>query len=132
MKKKKANISVLKALWTVLLEMLYSFKYNVVKELDKIAVIIEIAIPVVLSQIYADITKLIIVSIVMTVIVHYITKVGKKLNNETYGDLPLPRYRMTKIDSEGFVSLIDQDDMQELILYMNEVEQYLTKKGKLK
>lgn len=132
MKKKKANISVLKALWTVLLEMLYSFKYNVVKELDKIAVIIEIAIPVVLSQLYADITKLIIVSIVMTVIVHYITKVGKKLNNETYGDLPLPRYRMTKIDSDGFVSMIDQDDLQELILYMNEVEQYLTKKGKLK
>lgn len=132
MKKKKANISVLKALWTVLLEMLYSFRYNVVKELDKIAVIIEIAIPVVLSQIYADITKLIIVSIVMTVIVHYITKVGQKLNNETYGDLPLPRYRMTKIDSDGFVSLIDQDDIQELILYMNEVEQYLTKKGKLK
>jgi hypothetical protein len=132
MKKKKANISVLKALWTVLLEMLYSFKYNVVKELDKIAVIIEIAIPVVLSQIYADITKLIIVSIVMTVIVHYITKVGQKLNNETYGDLPLPRYRMTKIDSDGFVSLIDQDDLQELVLYMHEVEQYLTKKGKLK
>ena len=132
MKKKNVNMSILRALWIVLCEMLYSFKYNVVKELDKIAVIIEIAIPVVLSQIYADITKLIIVSIVMTVIVHYITKVGKKLNNETYGDLPLPRYRMTKIDSEGFVSLIDQDDLQELILYMNEVEQYLTKKGKLK
>lgn len=132
MKKKNVNISILRALWIVLCEMLYSFKYNVVKELDKIAVIIEIAIPVVLSQIYADITKLIIVSIVMTVIVHYITKVGQKLNNETYGDLPLPRYRMTKIDSDGFVSLIDQDDMQELILYMNEVEQYLTKKGKLK
>lgn len=132
MKKKNVNMSILRALWIVLCEMLYSFKYNVVKELNKIAVIIEIAIPVVLSQIYADITKLIIVSIVMTVIVHYITKVGKKLNNETYGDLPLPRYRMTKIDSEGFVSLIDQDDMQELILYMNEVEQYLTKKGKLK
>lgn len=132
MKKKNVNISILRALWIVLCEMLYSFKYNVVKELDKIAVIIEIAIPVVLSQIYADITKLIIVSIVMTVIVHYITKVGQKLNNETYGDLPLPRYRMTKIDSDGFVSLIDQDDMQELILYMNEVEQYLTKKGKMK
>lgn len=132
MKKKKANISVIKALWTVLLEMLYSFKYNVVKELDKIAVIIEIAIPVVLSQLYADVTELIIVSIVMTVIVHYITKVGQKLNNETYGDLPLPRYRMTKIDSDGFVSLIDQDDLQELVLYMHEVEQYLTKKGKLK
>lgn len=132
MKKKNVNMSILRALWIVLCEMLYSFKYNVVKELDKIAVIIEIVIPVVLSQIYADITKLIIVSIVMTVIVHYITKVGKKLNNETYGDLPLPRYRMTKIDSDGFVSLIDQDDMQELILYMNEVEQYLTKKGKLK
>ena len=132
MKKKNVNMSILRALWIVLCEMLYSFRYNVVKELDKIAVIIEIAIPVVLSQIYADITKLIIVSIVMTVIVHYITKVGQKLNNETYGDLPLPRYRMTKIDSDGFVSLIDQDDMQELILYMNEVEQYLTKKGKLK
>lgn len=132
MKKKNVNISVLKALWTVLLEMLYSFKYNVVKELDKIAVIIEVAIPVVLSKMYADITKLIIVSIVMTVIVHYITKVGQKLNNETYGDLPLPRYRMTKIDSDGFVSMIDQDDLQELVLYMHEVEQYLTKKGKLK
>lgn len=132
MKKKKANISVLKALWTVLLEMLYSFKYNVVKELDKIAVIIEIAIPVVLSKMYAGITELIIVSIVMTIIVHYVTKVGQKLNNETYGDLPLPRYRMTKIDSDGFVSLIDQDDLQELVLYMHEVEQYLTKKGKLK
>lgn len=132
MKKKNVNMSILRALWIVLCEMLYSFKYNVVKELDKIAVIIEIAIPVVLSQIYADITKLIIVSIVMTVIVHYITKVGKKLNNETYGDLPLPRYRMTKIDSDGFVSLIDQDDLQELVLYMHEVEQYLTKKGKLK
>ena len=132
MKKKNVNMSILRALWIVLCEMLYSFKYNVVKELDKIAVIIEIAIPVVLNQIYADITKLIIVSIVMTVIVHYITKVGQKLNNETYGDLPLPRYRMTKIDSDGFVSLIDQDDLQELVLYMHEVEQYLTKKGKLK
>ena len=132
MKKKNVNMSILRALWIVLCEMLSTFRYNVVKELDKIAVIIEIAIPVVLSQIYADITKLIIVSIVMTVIVHYITNVGQKLNNETYGDLPLPRYRMTKIDSDGFVSLIDQDDMQELILYMNEVEQYLTKKGKLK
>lgn len=132
MKKKNVNMSILKALWIVLCEMLYSFRYNVVKELDKIAVIIEVAIPVVLSQMYADITKLIIVSIIMTIIVHYITKVGQKLNNETYGDLPLPRYRMTKIDSEGFVSLIDQDDMQELILYMNEVEQYLTKKGKMK
>lgn len=132
MKKKNVNMSILKALWIVLCEMLSTFKYNVVKELDKIAVIIEIAIPVILSQMYADTTKLVIVSIIMTIIVHYITKVGQKLNNETYGDLPLPRYRMTKIDSDGFVSLIDQDDMQELVLYMNEIEQYLTKKGKLK
>lgn len=132
MKKKNVNMSILKALWIVLCEMLSTFKYNVVKELNKIAVIIEVSIPVILSQLYADITKLIIVSIIMTIIVHYITKVGQKLNNETYGDLPLPRYRMTKIDSDGFVSLIDQDDMQELVLYMNEIEQYLTKKGKLK
>ena len=57
MKKKKANMSILKALWVVLIEMLSSFKYNTIKELNKIATVTEILIPVILSQMQFDIVR---------------------------------------------------------------------------
>lgn len=59
----------------------------------------------------------------------YIKKV--MVNIGAGNDMPIPRKRFTVVDSDGEVS-VRVDRTQELILYVCDVENYLTRKGKLK
>lgn len=45
-------------------------------------------------------------------------------------DTPVPSKRFTEVDDEGMV-MVPNDRLQELLLYVSDVEDYLERKGKL-
>jgi hypothetical protein len=64
----------------------------------------------------------------MYLISSILRRIGNKTNNGN--ELPIPRKRYTEEQEDGEV-YIKKEDLQEVILYLNEVENYLVRKGKL-
>lgn len=109
-------------------ELLATFKYGLIEELDKVAVLIQILIPIVIARTDLSTPKMLVVSCVLVVVVKYIKEVSYKLNHVTERGFPLPMNRFTDKDENGFIS-IREEDTQEAILYLCEVEDYLKSKG---
>ena len=115
-------------LWNTLLEMLNGIKHTVIEELGKIAVIIEVLIPVLLMKMNMGTTKTIIVSCLLIMLVRYIKEIGYKLNKTTERGFPIPSEPMIERDENGFVSIVEGKE-QEAILYLDDVQEYLKSKG---
>lgn len=128
--KKNKKVGVFKVLIQTLIELLALFKYNLVQGLTKIAVIIQIAIPVVIVFATKDVYKMLLLSIGLTVLVRYIKDVGHKLNGYNYDGIPVPPRRYTKRDNNGFIEL-SEEDTAEALVYLNSIEEYFKSKGRL-
>lgn len=113
-----------------LAELVATLKYGIVEELDKIAVIIQILIPVVIANTSLSIPGMIVVSCLLVMVTKYIKEVGYKLNHVTDRGFPIPIRRFTKIDNDEFVD-IKEEDIQEAVQYLCDVENYLKSKGLL-
>jgi hypothetical protein len=127
--KKKYN-KVPFAMSLTLREMLKGLKYGIIEELDKIATIIQIVIPVVILKATDNIFVMLELSILFTIFARYVKEVGYKLNNVTDRGFPIPVHRFTKRDEQGFIDIQD-DDVEEALLYLCDVEDYLKRKGML-
>lgn len=127
-KNQKRKNSVMKVLLQTLVELFATLKYGVVEELDKIAVLIQILIPVVIARMGLSTSKTLVVSCVLVVVVKYVKEVGYKLNHVTERGFPIPTNRFTHKDENGFIDIKDED-AQEAVLYLCEVEDYLKSKG---
>lgn len=127
-RRRKGRVS--ETLIQTLVELVATLKYGIVEELDKIAVIIQILIPVVIANTSLSIPGMIVVSCLLVMVTKYIKEVGYKLNHVTDRGFPIPIRRFTDKDNEGFVD-IKEEDMQEAVLYLCEVEDYLKSKGLL-
>lgn len=127
--KKKYN-KVPFAMSLTLREMLKGLKYGIIEELDKIATIIQIVIPVVILKATDNIFVMLALSILFTIFARYVKEVGYKLNNVTDRGFPIPVHRFTKRDEQGFIDIKD-DDVEEALLYLCDVEDYLKRKGML-
>lgn len=130
-KKTIKNKKVFNVLMQTLKEMLSSLKYGVIEELDKIALIIQIAVPVVIASFELNIVKMLVISCMLTIVVKYIKEVGYKLNHVTERGFPIPMSRFTNKDENGFI-YVKEEETQEAILYLCDVEDYLKSKGWLK
>ena len=130
-KVKKTNIGVFKTLVEVFIELLTVLKYAVIEELGKIAIIAQIAIPVLFMYLGFTIPQMLIAMVVLSAITKYIKEVGYKLNNVSERGFPIPTHRYTIVDDNGFIHIKDED-MQEAILYLCDVETYLRNKGLIK
>lgn len=127
--KKKYN-KVSFAMSLTLQEMLKGLKYAIIEELDKIATIIQIVIPVVILKATDNIFVMLALSILFTIFAKYVKEVGYKLNNVTDRGFPIPVHRFTKMDEQGFIDIQDED-VEEALLYLCDVEDYLKRKGML-
>lgn len=126
-KKKKGN-SIFVVLLQTLGELLATFKYGLIEELDKIAVLLQILIPIVIARMDLSTLKMLVVSCVLVACVKYIREVGYKLNHVTERGFPIPLQRFTDRDENGFIS-IKEEETQEAMLYLCDVEDYLKSKG---
>lgn len=130
-KMQKVKKSVFKTMIETLIELLIAFKYAVIEELGKIAIVIQIIIPIICFYAGMDMKTFVFVIVMLTIAVKYIKEVGYKLNNVSERGFPLPGHRFTKTDNNGFI-MVKDEDMQEAILYLCDVENYLRNKGLIK
>ena len=126
-RKRKGN-SILVVLLQTLGELLETFKYGLIEELDKIAVLLQILIPIVIARTDLSTPKMLVVSCILVVCVKYIREVWYKLNRVTERGFPIPLQRFTDRDENGFIS-IKEEETQEAMLYLCDVEDYLKSKG---
>lgn len=126
-RKRKGN-SILVVMLQTLSELLATFKYGLIEELDKVAVALQILIPIVIARMDLSIPKMLLVSCILVVCVKYIKDVGYKLNHVTERGFPIPLQRFTERDENGFIS-IKEEETQEAMLYLCDVEDYLKSKG---
>lgn len=124
---RKGN-SILIVLLQTFGELLATFKYGLIEELDKVAVLIQILIPIVIARTDLSTPKMLVVSCVLVVVVKYIKEVSYKLNHVTERGFPIPLQRFTDRDENGFIS-IKEEETQEAMLYLCDVEDYLKSKG---
>lgn len=126
--KKKTKQRVCVVLLQTLAELFATLKYGLVEELDKIAIVIQVLIPIVIAKMDLSTPKMLIVSCVLVICVKYIREVGYKLNHVTERGFPIPLQRFTDRDENGFIS-IKEEETQEAMLYLCDVEDYLKSKG---
>ena len=120
--------SILVVLLQTLAELFATLKYGLIEELDKVAVVLQILIPIVIARTDSSIPKMLLVSCILVVCVKYIREVGYKLNHVTERGFPIPLQRFTNRDENGFIS-IKEEETQEAMLYLCDVEDYLKSKG---
>ena len=120
--------SILVVMLQTLSELLATFKYGLIEELDKVAVALQILIPIVIARMDLSTPKMLLVSCILVVCVKYIKEVGYKLNHVTERGFPIPLQRFTERDENGFIS-IKEEETQEAMLYLYDVEDYLKSKG---
>lgn len=95
---------------------------------EELVCIIYIILPYVLIKSHIGELESIVVTLVVVFILNFVTKVKHKLKNETKDGFPISEYRYTVKDTDGIVSIKEQDT-QEAILYLCDVEDYLRRKG---
>ena len=121
-KNRKKNIYI-----ETISEMFYLAKHTLVKEMNKIAILIQILIPVILSGIEKNVFVLFGVSTLLYIVVVYIKEISYKLNSTTTKGIPIPYKSFIKTDGE--VISINEEDMEEAMLYLADVEEFLKSKG---
>ena len=126
-RKRKGN-SIFVVLLQTLSELLATFKYGLIEELDKVAVVLQILIPIVIARMDLSAPRMLLMSCALVVCVKYIREVGYKLNHVTERGFPIPLQRFTDRDENGFIS-ISEEETQEAMLYLCDVEDYLKSKG---
>ena len=95
---------------------------------EELICIIYIILPYVLIKSHIGALESIVVTLVVVFILNFVTKVKHKLKNETKDGFPISEYRYTVKDTDGIVSIREQDT-QDAILYLCDVEDYLRRKG---
>lgn len=66
------------------------------------------------------------IPLVVTILTHYLREIANKTNKGNR--IPIPRKRFTEIDDDGEVS-IRNDRLQELLLYIADLEDWMERKG---
>ena len=125
----------LKAFRSSVLELYYQFKYFISINLKYLIKLIDISIPYIYAYIsillYRERNNLIIGYEVLIPIIAYIilSILNNFLNKINRGyDIPLPRERFTTLNDNGNVS-IDNSSVNDIILYLYDLEEYLKSKG---
>ena len=95
---------------------------------EELICIIYILLPYVLIKSHIGALESIVVTLVVVFILNFLRKVKHKLQNETKDGFPLSERRYTVKDTDGIVSIREQET-QEAILYLCDVEDYLRRKG---
>ena len=118
-------MQVLKVLATTPQKMARTFCNGVKRNLNAIAILLE------LIWAYMGIIVDFILCIIFVFLIHYLKEVHRLLNSVNTRGMPVPIKRFTKME-DGMVMLKDDSDLAELLIYTNELEDYLYLKGLVK
>lgn len=125
----------LKAFRSSISELYHQFKYFISINIKYLIKLIDISIPYIYAYIsillYRERNNLIISYEVLIPIIAYIilSVLNSFLNKINRGyDIPLPRERFTILNDNGNVS-IDNSSINDIILYLYDLEEYLKSKG---
>ena len=130
-KKRRKNKELFVLLIKTLIEVLSEVKHSIIEELGKIAVIIQILIPVLIGKLQIGILGQIVVSCLLLFVVKIIKELDYKINNTTDRGLPVPKESYIDRNRSGLIKL--KEGMEhEAILYLDDVEEFLRSKGLLK
>lgn len=114
------------------MELLYSIKFIVESNLYNVSVILELMIPYIMMYMVLNDKEINYITLIWPMILFTISYMLKRIavkSNKGY-DVPVPFERFTKDEGDGEIT-VDQNRLQEMILYVADIEDYLTKKGRL-
>ena len=101
------------------------------KNLNNIAMIIQIVFPVWLVCQNVTPVKAFIYSVAIVFILAYIRQLYTNVQKHGGKTIPIPRQRFTMLDEDGYI-VMRKDNAGEAIQYLYELEEYLNNRGKLK
>lgn len=117
---------------TMFCEIAYFFTFNI----RYVAVLVEVACPygmyfvgqrLALDRGYVAVGGELVLPIVVMVVVYYMKEISNRCNKGVR--IPLPIKRFTEVDHETGEVNVRQDRVQELILYLADLEDWLERKG---
>ncbi len=118
----------------ITMDVWYEVVYFVQMNMRYAAALAEIALPygmyvlgqsVALSRGSIEVGGEIFIPILCTVVIHYIKEFANKSGKGN--TIPIPAKRFTEVDDDGEVS-VDNKRLQELLLYVADLEDYMTRK----
>lgn len=101
------------------------------KNLNNVAMIIQIVFPVWLVCQNIAPVKAFIYSVAIVFILAYIRQLYTNVQKHGGKTIPIPRQRFTMLDEDGYI-VLKNDNAGEAIQYLYELEEYLNNRGKLK
>lgn len=101
------------------------------KNLNNVAMIIQIVFPVWLVCQNIEPLKAFIYSVAIVFILAYIRQLYTNVQNHGGKTIPIPKQRFTVLDEDGYI-VMKNDNAGEAIQYLYELEEYLSNRGKLK
>ena len=113
-------------------DVIRSIIYFIDNNLSYISVILEIALPYLILYKEVDVKKnewFIVVPVLYLFIVFVLRRISIRRNKGCV--FPIPKKRFTRDVGNGEIQ-IDEKDLQEVILYLNDVENFLEKNNMLK
>lgn len=118
----------------ITMDVWYEVVYFVQMNMRYAAALAEIALPygmyvlgqsVALSRGSIEVGGEIFIPILCTVVIHYVKEFANKFGKGN--TIPIPAKRFTEVDDDGEVS-VDNKRLQELLLYVADLEDYMTRK----
>ena len=101
------------------------------KNLNNVAMVIQIAFPVWLVCQNVEPLKAFIYSVAIVFILAYIRQLYTNVQKHGGKTIPIPKQRFTVLDDDGYI-VMKNDNAGEVIQYLYELEEYLSNRGKLK
>lgn len=101
------------------------------KNLNNVAMIIQIVFPVWLVCQNTEPLKAFIYSVAIVFILAYTRQLYTNVQKHGGKTIPIPRQRFTVLDEDGYI-VMKNDNAGEAIQYLYELEEYLSNRGKLK
>lgn len=123
-------INVLECIGEITASMMEDVGKTVKEELGKVAVLLQIAIPVLLSINDFSMVEKIVLSCGWVFIVSFLKRMDNKLNNKFMDGFPLPPCKMIDTESKEFLQIV-QGNEEEAVIYLDELERYLKRRGLL-
>lgn len=128
------EIKIYKVLFGVVKESIFSLAFYLKNGLSFIGTLIQILIPY-LILLYLDVKPvqnpfLFVVPIILYYVSYVLKKTYLTYFNRTVDNIPIPTKRYTKEDEDGTIT-VNKEEVQDMLLYLCDLENELIKLGKL-
>lgn len=126
---------IVSVVYDVIKESFTSLKYSIKKNIGKIGGFLNVIIPYICvlcerNGIFYNWILVLIIPLMLLYVSYLMKQVNMAINNRTIDNVPVPSKRFTVEDTDGAVT-VEETRVEELLLYVNELENELERIGKL-